>query len=381
MAAAKPLKIGLVLDDTLDSSDGVQQYVLTTGAWLSSQGHEVHYLVGQTSRADIANVHSLSRNVKVRFNGNRLSLPLPMSWFKARQVMAREQFDVLHVQMPYSPFLAQPLIRAAASETAVVGTFHILPYSGLAAAANRVLAFALRPTLKRFDSIVSVSSAAATFAKKQYDIDSSVLPNAIDYQRFVLARRSSTGKLPAIIFLGRLVPRKGCLILLQAVAEVRHTNPELHFSVRIGGKGPLLASLQAYVTQQHLGDVVTFDGFVPEATKPAYYAAADIAVFPSSSGESFGIVLAEAMASGNTAVLAGDNPGYRSVMEPRPELLFDPLSPHDLALKLETLLVDDRYRHTMALWGKDYSAHFDIQVVGTKIIELYSQALRKRPQL
>jgi phosphatidylinositol alpha-mannosyltransferase len=84
------LKVGLVLDDSLDSTDGVQQYVLTVGAWLTSQGHEVHYLVGKTTRTDLPNIHSLSRNIRVRYNGNRLSIPLPASKRRLRQVLRTE---------------------------------------------------------------------------------------------------------------------------------------------------------------------------------------------------------------------------------------------------------------------------------------------------
>lgn len=71
------MKIGFVLDDGLDSPDGVQQYILTLGTWLEKQGHEVHFLVGQTERTDISNVHVLARNIGVRFNHNRLTIPLP----------------------------------------------------------------------------------------------------------------------------------------------------------------------------------------------------------------------------------------------------------------------------------------------------------------
>src|SRR5882757_817798 len=68
------LKIGFVLDDSLDKADGVQQYVLAMGGWLSGQGHDVHYLVSTTTRNDVANVHSLGKNIAVRFNGNRMSM-------------------------------------------------------------------------------------------------------------------------------------------------------------------------------------------------------------------------------------------------------------------------------------------------------------------
>ena len=71
------MKIGLVFDDSLDSTDGVAQYVLALGDWLDDQGHEVHYLVGETHRTDLPNLHSLSRNVRVTFNGNKLGMPLP----------------------------------------------------------------------------------------------------------------------------------------------------------------------------------------------------------------------------------------------------------------------------------------------------------------
>ena len=71
MSAANKLKIGLVIDDGLDNPDGVQQYVLSVGSWLESAGHTVYYLAGQTKRLDIAHLYSLSRNIRVDFNGNR----------------------------------------------------------------------------------------------------------------------------------------------------------------------------------------------------------------------------------------------------------------------------------------------------------------------
>ncbi|HTH72515.1 MAG TPA: glycosyltransferase family 4 protein, partial [Candidatus Pristimantibacillus sp.] len=105
------LKIGLVLDDSLDKVDGVQQYVLIVGRWLTAQGHDVHYLVGETKRTDLPGMHSLARNVKVRFNKNRMAIPLPANLRAIRALLKREQFDVLHVQVPYSPALAGRIIK------------------------------------------------------------------------------------------------------------------------------------------------------------------------------------------------------------------------------------------------------------------------------
>jgi phosphatidylinositol alpha-mannosyltransferase len=159
----KALTIGFVLDDSLDSTDGVQQYVLTLGVWLTEQGHTVHYLVGETKRTDVPNIHSLSRNVRVKFNQNRLSIPRFAPKSALRQLFQEVDFDVLHVQMPYSPMLAARVIALAPAKTAVVGTFHILPAGGLQASASRLLGVIERKSLRRFSSIVSVSEPARQF--------------------------------------------------------------------------------------------------------------------------------------------------------------------------------------------------------------------------
>ena len=369
--AGKALKIGLVFDDSLDKPDGVQQYILSIGQWLTSQGHEVHYLVGHTKRTDIERVHSLSRNLNVTFNGNQLSIPLPVQRRGLRQLLDKEQFDVLHVQMPYSPWLAGRLIAAAPANTTIVGTFHIVAYSWLVQLATRGLALWTRRSLQRFSEVVSVSSAAVTYAKATYGLETTVLPCVFDYQRFTQA--TAILPLPAggkirILFLGRLVERKGCQYLLEAV-RLLHNRGIANFEVVICGKGPLLEKLTDYVRQQQLP--VTFAGFVSEAAKPGYYASADIAVFPSTGGESFGIVLIEAMASGRSAVLAAANSGYASVMAPQPQLLVSPASAITLADGLERLLTDPKVRQAAAAWGQTYSQQFDTAVVGLELLKLY----------
>lgn len=374
------LKIGFVLDDTLDTPDGVAQYVLTVGAWLTLQGHEVHYLVGETKRRDVAHVHSLSRNIGGRFNGNRMSTPLLASRRKLVKLLEHEKFDVLHVQMPYSPILAGRIIKAAPRRTVIVGTFHILPYSSFSDLANRVLALALRGSLKRFDQIFAVSSAALKYAERTYRISGSVLPNVVDEARFSRAKplpQYASDEL-TIMFLGRLVPRKGCMTLLEAVRILKQRNHLPPFRVVICGKGPLDAELKQYVADQLLEEIVTFTGFISEEDKPAYIASADIMTFPSTGGESFGIVLIEAMASGRAVVLAGDNPGYRSVLEPRPELLFPADDAFEVAKNLSTYLRDADARAEVSNWQKQYVHQFDVAVVGAELEATYQRLLQKK---
>lgn len=374
------LKIGLVLDDSLDKPDGVQQYVLILGKWLASQGHEVHYLVGETKRTDLPNLHSLSYNVKVRFNQNRMAMPLPARLSAVRTLLAREQFDVLHVQVPYSPALAGRIIKAADERTAVVGTFHILPHSRLVSLANRVLSRAVRGSLRRFDVITSNSTASAQFAKKTFGADGPVIPLPLELEAFYHAKpfpKYRTGK--TVMFLGRLVERKGCQYLLRAVAQAVHYKvwPK-DARVVICGDGHMRTQLEKYVRTHSLGDIVQFVGYISESDKPRYLASADVVVYPSTGGESFGIVLLEAMAASPGAVLAGNNPGYASVMAPYPESLFDPHHTSALATKLVEILGDKKIRSQAHAWQHEYVHNFDVSKVGKQIMQLYKAALHKR---
>lgn len=365
------MKIAFVFDDSLDKSDGIQQYMFSLADYYQAQGHEVHWLVGETKRTDLPNVHSLSRNIKVQFNGNRMTIPLWGARRRIRAVLKAEQFDVLHVQVPYHPLMAGRIIRAVGPKTVVFGTFHVAPYSSFVIFATRLLGIWSRPSLKRFNKVVSVSPAAADLARRTFKLETEVIPNVFDYHRFHDAEvfEQYDDDVKTILFLGRLVPRKGCLLLLQAIARLKDES----FRVVICGGGPLESALKTFVRQHDLQDVVNFVGRVSEEDKPRYLASADIAAFPSNAGESFGIVLIEAMASGKAAVLGGDNPGYRSVLGGRPELLVATNTPDDLAERLQTLLHDDARRQELAAWGAAESARYDVARVGAQLLELYQQ--------
>lgn len=375
-----PLKIGIIMDTSLDPNDGVQQYIMAIGEWLRSSGQDVHYLVGETHERQLPNIHSLAKNFTVTFNGNKTTIPLPTSKRKLRAFVAKEKFDVLHVQTPHHPLMSQRLITAAPKRTVVVGTFHILPYNWLATIATKLLGLALKPSLKRVDQMLAVSPTAARFEERSFGVPATVLPNVIDYDRFHSATplKKYQDDVRTILFLGRLVPRKGCLTLLQAIAKLRRVSTLPKFRVVICGKGELEQELKRYVAAEGLTDVVEFTGFISEEDKPRYYASADIAAFPSSSGESFGIVLLEAMASGQAAVLAGDNPGYRTVVEDRPEMLFAPKDSELLAQKLAELLTDEQKRRELAVWGQSYTKRFDVHAVGQELLALYRRLYNEK---
>lgn len=377
---AEKLKIAYVLDDSLDGTDGVQQYVLTVSDWMTAQGHECHFLTGHTTRTDIANVHSTTKVLKVRFNKNRMATPLPANKKRLSTLLRDQRFDIVHVQMPYSPLMAGRLLRALPGSTAAVGTFHILPFGRLHTSANRLLGKVNSRTLQRFDTIVAVSPAAQEFAKHAYGVNSEVLPNAVNMQKFLTKKpmHNRPRKL-RIVFLGRLVERKGAQELLTALDYLQTHEPAFMASVEcvMVGKGKDLRRLRNYVSSHHLDHTVSFAGFIDEAGKPALLASADLAVFPSLGGESFGIVLIEAMAAGAGVVLGGDNPGYRSVLGERPELLCDPQQTQAFAERIKLLLTDQELHNRLHAWQTRKVHQYDIAQVGPKLLSYYQAAIKQ----
>lgn len=370
------MRIGLVYDDSLDGTDGVPQYVLHVGEWLRRNGHAVFYLVGETHRTDLAGVYSLSRNMHVRFNGNSLSTPLPANKQRLRDTLTELKLDILHIQTPYSPYMAGRLIRYAGSQTGIVGTFHILPYSAFVRALSIVPRLLNAASARKFDAMMAVSAPAQTFAKTHYGFASSVVPNCFDLERFSAVRNDISGK--QIVFLGRLVPRKGPLELLRAVALIVNRKEwPADWRVRIGGKGELASTLQSYIAEHKLAAVVTLDGFIDESNKAMFLAQADIAVFPSIAGESFGISLLEGFAAARGVVLGGDNPGYRSVMDGFEDQLVDPRDTKALAELLVFWMAADSKRTIVAKKQQAYVARFDTDVVGKQILRVYEAALQK----
>ncbi len=369
------MKIAFVLDDSLDSTDGVQQYVKSLGSWMSIQGHEVHFLVGETKTYNAKNIHSLAKNISVRFNGNKMTMPLPASRKRIRQLLASEKYDVLHVQMPYSPFLAAKIIKAAPSSTSIVGTFHILPYGSFQKIATRVLTWWTRSSLLRFDTIFSVSKPAQLFATS-LGIESTIMPNVIDVASFRSGKpKPQYQNCFTIVFLGRLVERKGAKELLQAFRQFEGQHQNENIKLVICGKGSELETLKSYAERHGLN--TDFTGFISEEEKADYLASADLAVFPSKSGESFGIVLLEAMAARAGVVIGGDNPGYSSVLYPFEHTLFQPTNIQDFVAVLERFYSSNQDREIIHQAQQKFVEQFDVSIIGAKIVSKYKQLLHK----
>lgn len=369
------MRIAVVLDTDLDQPDGVQQCVLMLNEWLAKQGHEIHFIVGQTKRTDLPHLHTVSRNVSVKFNGNRLTMPLPTAKRKLVTLMRDINPEVVHVHVPYSPFMGAKAILAAPREAGIVGTFHILPYGFAARYGTKILGLWLRRSLHRFDAMYGGTPAAASFGSWSMGVPVGVLPHAINIDRFKAARivHKASPKLK-IVFLGRLVERKGALQLVKAVGGLPDEIKE-QIEVRIGGKGEQYAEIQQMIEDLTMHNYVFLDGFISEKDKPAYLAAADIAIFPSISGESFGISLIEPMAAGAGIVLGGNNPGYSAILGAWPETLFDPLSASVFTDYLANIIKNEALRVRIHELQQQAVEQYDVAQIGPRWLDIYSAAI------
>jgi phosphatidyl-myo-inositol alpha-mannosyltransferase len=373
------LKIGFVLDSTLDIEDGVQQYILVLGDWLKSKGHEIHYMVGETKRTDIENLHSLTKNITVAYNGNRVSASLPAGNKKIKKLLSDENFDIIHIQVPYSPFYGAKFIKYAGSQAVVVGTFHILPYGALAFIGTWLLGIFTQKSLNMINQLISVSTANQKFSTATFKKKSIVVPNMVNIQKYLPPKNFvRSNDVTKILFLGRLTQRKGCMYLVNALGLLSKKYPDVEFILQVAGRGEQHDKLKKKAKALGISNKIRFLGYVSNQEKAKLMQNADISVFPSYSGESFGIVLIEAMAAKSGVVICGDNPGYRTVLGQVPECLINVKNTDEFSNKLHKLIIDSELRNKIYIKQQEIIKKYDHNEVARKILNIYEDCKKQQ---
>lgn len=297
------------------------------------------------------------------------------------ELLERENFDVLHFHEPWIPMLSQQILKRS---TAInVATFHAkLPESVMSRTMARVVTPYTKGILKYIDEFTAVSGAAAEYLQSLSDEPITFIPNGIDLSHYrpadpkTSAAKSSNGT-KTIFYVGRLERRKGVKYLLKAFAKLSKLHPEVRLV--IGGNGPNLAKYEQYVEDANIQGV-TFKGFISEEDKLYYLQTADLFCAPAIFGESFGIVLLEAMACGLVTV-AGDNSGYKSVMQELGTVsIVDPHLTDEFCRRLELLLYEEDLRKLWQKWALKYVKQFDYDNVVCQYEAVYKKALKARDQ-
>ncbi len=376
--SSERLHIAQVFDSNYDSPGGVPNYMDTLNDYYAKQGHETTLIVGETA-VDDPRIISLGKTFPVPLNGNMVDVPYPTPNKLVKSTLEDVDPDIMHIGMTYFPTTGGRFINHAKPETGVIGTFHVLPYRKSSEFGLRLAGLAIRKSPARIDHLVAASPQVQDFAKSAFNLDSTIVPCPVDIQRFREGKRLpeyDDGKLN-IMFLGRLEERKGVGHLIDALG---HLDAQTLDKVRvvIGGRGELLPTLESKVKDLGLERVVEFTGRVEEADKANFLASADITALPATSGESFGIVVVEAMAAG-AAVIAGNNPGYRSILEKRsPETLVNPMATVDFSKTLAKLINNDTYRNEIIEQQQVNIDEYDSSVVGQTMLDIYKTVLDER---
>lgn len=370
------MKIGIVCPYDFTRGGGVQEHVLAQADELRRRGYTVKILTPRPRKFDgepDQDMIFVGKSAKVKTpikTSHEWGVSLTRN--EVEDILTAENFDLVHIHEPEVPLIGSQIVAKAACP--VIATFHAIhPETAMAKTIGTIRIPYSRPIYNRLTAITAVSAAAAQFVGEQTGRPVEIIPNGIDLSKYLFKPKTPRAK-KTILYVGRLEKRKGVLYLLKAYAELtaRQDNIELI----IAGDGELRNSLKAYVRQHKLPNV-SFLGFIGEAQKLRLFHQADLFCSPALYGESFGIVLLEAMASG-TVTVAGANPGYTSVLQETGSLsLVDPKQIGEFARRLELLLADEALRKTWLDWAKVYVKQFDYKFVVDKYEALYKQVLKK----
>ena len=362
-------RIGIVCPYGWDTPGGVQSHVGDLAEYLIAQGHFVSVLAPVINEEGIPDyVTSAGRPIAIPYNGAVARILLgPLAFARVKQWIGNGNFDLLHLHEPAIPSIS--LLACWASEGPLVGTFH-------AASTRQKIAFAItpfiEPVIEKLTARIAVSEAARETLQIHLDTDAVVVPNGIYAKRFADAHTDLRWSGNTIGFMGRFEEnRKGLSVLIEALPAIIEKIPDIRVIVAgPGNPATILDEMEPQLRQRF-----TFLGRISEQDKANFMSSVSIYVAPNTGGESFGIILAEALAGG-ASVLASDIPAFDSLLgHGKYGSLFQSENAQDLARRAVELLNNPDLRTSIAKAGREYAQSFDWDVVAERIYDVYEMAM------
>lgn len=369
----RALRIGMVCPYGWDIPGGVQIHIRELAEHFTALGHHVSVIAPVSDEDSISDpwLVSAGRPVPIPFNGSVARVLFgPIAASRIRQWIAQGDFDLLHLHEPGIPSLS--LLACWSAEGAMVGTFHASTPKMRAIASVSPL---IEPMIEKLSARIAVSEMAQETLKNLYGTEAVVIPNGIDCARFGRARHLEIRKAPTglrIGFLGRFEEtRKGLPILLEALPKILRALPGVELIIAGPGEPEkALAKMDPHVKRQ-----VRFLGRLSEEEKVAFLGGLDLYIAPNIGGESFGIILAEAMASG-APVLASDIPAFVDLLSVgQSGATFRTGDATHLAQMVIELLRDPSRLHQLSENGLKAAIRFDWGSVAAQIMSVYEVAL------
>lgn len=376
------MKIGLVCPYNINLGGGVKEHVLAVKAELESRGYSVKVITPEPRAGNSdTTVHEENGIIFMGGGAEFKSLLSTTAQISATidieeidEVLAHEKFDILHFHEPWVPMLSRQVLSRSTSVN--IATFHAkMPENVMSRTFTKVVAPYTKSILKYLHELTAVSDAAAEYICELTDRPVKIIPNGIDLEHFshvpAAARKRRAGEAMTVLYVGRLERRKGVNYLLRAFQLLQEKNEDV--SLILAGDGPDREKLEELTHDLGLRNV-TFLGYVSEAEKLRLLHTSDLFVAPAIYGESFGIVLLEALASGLVTV-AANNPGYSSVMQGLGALsLVNPRDNVEFARRMDLLLREESLRKMWKNWAKVYVKQFSYRRVVDQYEMLYQAA-------
>ena len=362
-------RIGIVCPYGWDTPGGVQSHVGDLAEYLIRQGHYVSVLAPAIDEDKLPDyVTSAGRPISIPYNGAVARVLFgPIAASRVRQWITNGSFDVLHLHEPAIPSIS--LLACWVAEGPMVGTFH-------AAAKRQKVTFAvapiLEPVIEKLTARIAVSEAARETLTEHLETDAIVVPNGIYADRYRDGKVDSRWTGNTLGFIGRFEEtRKGLEVLVNALPSIIAQYPDV--KVFVAGPGDKDAFLKNVDSQLH--SRFAFLGRISEEEKANFLTSVSLYIAPNTGGESFGIILAEALAGG-ASVVASDIPAFDSLLgHGMYGTLFQSENSDDLAKKVIDLLGNEGKRREIATRGKLYAQEFDWDVVAEKIYDVYEMAM------
>ncbi len=359
------MKVGMISPYSLTIPGGVQHQILGLARALRRQGVDTRVLGPCDGPPPDAGVTPLGNSLPTAANGSIAPIaPDPAAQLRIFRALRDENFDVLHLHEPMAP--GPTMTALTLKQAPVVATFHRAGDSRSYQYLNR----GVRWLRKRIEVSVAVSEEAAHIARTQLGGEYELLFNGVEVVRYEAVEAEREAQ-PTLLFVGRHEPRKGLSVLLDAMAMLP---PDVQLWV--GSDGPQTAELKARVA----GDPrVQWLGRLSEREKIERLKQATVFVAPSLGGESFGIVLLEAMAA-HTPVVASDLTGYSDVARGgKDALLVPPGDAGALAEALVTVLGSPGVAARLTASGDERAREFSMQTLADRYITLYEKAMGVNP--
>jgi phosphatidylinositol alpha-mannosyltransferase len=363
---------------------GVQEIVKAMHKELTRRGHTVKIITPETRELDDSH-----RSNDMIFVGSAADFKSPLhttSQISAtsdvdgiEQMLEKEKFDILHFHEPWVPMLSRQILSR--SQSVNIATFHAkLPETVVSrTVASMVLPYT-KAVLKNLDELTAVSDAAAEYVCTMTDAPVTIIPNGIDLSDYKTPKTfvKPENEVRTLLYLGRLERRKGVTTLLDAYAELVKTTKNVR--LLIAGDGPDRHKLEMHVYELDLPNV-EFLGYVSDKEKHQLLRSADLFCAPALYGESFGIVLLEAMASGLVTV-ASNNPGYAAVLQELGSIsLVQPKDPVEFSRRIGVLLENEELRKLWRNWALEYVKQFDYSQIIDQYEEVYETAHKKHKKI